>query len=60
MGFDDGVMEDFKAENGQMAFLYGSTEKTAARRVVLLGLGEGRKLDDYRERGPCLQQKPSK
>ena len=57
MGFDDGVMEDFKAENGQMAFLYGSTGKTAARRVVLLGLGEGRKLDDYRKAGALLAAK---
>lgn len=56
-GFDAGVMEDFKAENGQMAFLYGSAGKAAAERVALLGFGEGKKIGDYRKAGAQLAAK---
>ncbi len=56
-GFDAGVMEDFNAENGQMAFLYGSAGKAAAERVALLGFGEGKKIGDYRKAGAQLAAK---
>ncbi|MCF8216234.1 MAG: leucyl aminopeptidase [Chlorobium sp.] len=54
LGFECGVLEDFKADAGEVVFLYGTTGKTASGRVALLGFGEGRKTGDYRKAGAAI------
>ncbi len=44
LGYDTAVLKDFKAEAGDLVFLYGAAGKVTAERVALLGLGDGKKL----------------
>lgn len=57
LGFDGKVLEDFKADAGEQAFLYGAAGRISAERVALLGLGEGRKQEDYRKAGAAIASK---
>ncbi|NTV06389.1 MAG: leucyl aminopeptidase [Chlorobiaceae bacterium] len=49
LGFDLRVLKDFKAEAGEVVLLYGGSGKYSASRIALLGLGEGKSLDDWRK-----------
>ncbi len=49
LGFDIQVLKDFKADAGEVVVLYGGSKKYAAARIALLGLGEGKTLEDWRK-----------
>ena len=49
LDIDQQVLKDFKAEAGEVIVLYGETGKHAAQRIALLGLGEGKSVDDWRK-----------
>ncbi|NTW56735.1 MAG: leucyl aminopeptidase [Chlorobiaceae bacterium] len=57
LGFDPGVLKDFKGDAGESVVLYGSGKKIAAQRVALLGLGDGKNLDDWRKASIALGSK---
>ena len=57
LGYDGKVLDDFKADSGELVFLYGATGKIAAERIALLGFGEGRKTEDYRKGGAAVAGK---
>jgi len=47
-GLDPYALKDFKAEPGEIVVMYGGGKSFAAR-IALLGLGEGKSLDDWRK-----------
>jgi leucyl aminopeptidase len=49
LGIDQQVLKDFKAEAGELIVLYGTGTKCSAPRIALLGLGEGKSVDDWRK-----------
>ena len=49
LGFDQQVLNDFKADAGELALLYGTGTTHTAARIALLGLGEGKTLDEWRK-----------
>lgn len=53
-GFPGNVLDDFKAEAGELLVLYGSAGKAFSGRVALLGLGEGKKAGDFRKAGAAI------
>jgi leucyl aminopeptidase len=58
LGFDSVVLiRDFKGEAGETMVLYGAASKHAAKRVALLGIGEGKELDDWRKAAVSLASK---
>ncbi|NTV98030.1 MAG: cytosol aminopeptidase, partial [Chlorobiaceae bacterium] len=57
LGLASGVLKDFKAEAGEIALLYSSGGKCAAARIALLGIGEGKSLDDWRKAAGALASK---
>ncbi|MBM3162332.1 MAG: leucyl aminopeptidase [Chlorobi bacterium] len=57
LGFEGKVLQDFKADAGELVFLFGSTGKSSAERVVLLGCGEGKKAEDYRKAAAVMAAK---
>lgn len=46
---DTKVLKDFKADAGEIIVLYGSSTRYVAARVALLGLGEGKTIEDWRK-----------
>ena len=57
LGFDVQVLKDFKAEAGEVVVLYGGAGKHAAARIALLGLGEGKTLEDWRKASVSIANK---
>ncbi len=57
LGFDVHVLKDFKGETGEVVVLYSGGKKPAASRIALLGLGEGKTLDDWRKASVSLAAK---
>ena len=49
IGFDVKVLKDFKAEAGELVVLYGGKVEYSAVRIALLGIGEGKTIDDWRK-----------
>ncbi|NMW21009.1 MAG: leucyl aminopeptidase [Chlorobiaceae bacterium] len=49
LGLDIQVLKDFKAEAGEVVVLYGGGKKHTPARIALLGVGEGKKLDEWRK-----------
>ena len=49
IGFDVQVLKDFKAEAGEVVVLYGGRTEYSAARIALLGIGEGKTIDDWRK-----------
>ncbi len=56
-GFDPKILKDFKAEAGEIVVLYGGSKKISASRVALLGLGEGKTIDDWRKAAVAFASK---
>jgi len=56
-GLDGDVLRDFKAEAGEAVVLYGGSRDSSAARVVLLGTGEGKTLEDWRKAAVALGSK---
>ena len=57
LGFDVQVLKDFKADAGEVVVLYGGSKKYAAARIALLGIGEGKTLDDWRKASVSIASK---
>ncbi len=57
IGVDRQVLNDFKAEAGEIIVLYGDNRNYSAARIALLGIGEGNKLDDWRKAASALASK---
>ncbi len=49
LGLEQQVLKDFKAEAGELVVLYGGNGKLPAHRIALLGIGEGKSIDDLRK-----------
>ena len=49
LGMDVQVLRDFKADAGEVVVLYGEKEKYSAARIALLGIGDGKTMDDWRK-----------
>ncbi len=49
IGFDVKVLKDFKAEAGELVVLYGGKVEYSSVRIALLGIGEGKTIDDWRK-----------
>ncbi|MEI7934453.1 MAG: leucyl aminopeptidase [Chlorobiaceae bacterium] len=49
IGFDVQVLKDFKADAGEIVLLYGGKTEYSAERIALLGVGEGKTIDDWRK-----------
>jgi len=56
-GFDPKILKDFKAEAGEIVVLYAGSKKISASRVALLGLGEGKTIDDWRKAAVAFASK---
>ncbi len=56
-GIEVQVLSDFKAEAGEAVVLYGGSRDSSAARIVLLGTGEGKKLEDWRKAAIALGSK---
>jgi leucyl aminopeptidase len=56
-GIDLKVLNDFKADAGEVVFLYGESGTLSASRIALIGLGEGKNLDDWRKMAVSLSAK---
>jgi leucyl aminopeptidase len=54
---DPQVLKDFKAEAGEIVLLYGAVGQYSASRVALLGIGEGKSLDDWRKAAASIASK---
>lgn len=48
VGLPATALEDFKASAGELLVLYTPAAAGSSRRVALLGLGEGKRIDDWR------------
>jgi leucyl aminopeptidase len=57
LGFDVQVLKDFKADAGEVVILYGEGKQNKASRIALLGLGEGKTLDDWRKASVSIASK---
>ncbi|NTV08370.1 MAG: cytosol aminopeptidase, partial [Chlorobium limicola] len=57
LGYDAVVLRDFKADAGELVILYGAAGKAIAARAALLGMGEGKKVTDFRKAAAALALK---
>jgi leucyl aminopeptidase len=57
LGISSGALKDFKAEAGEVSLLYASAGKCAAARIALVGIGDGKSLDDWRKAAAALASK---
>ncbi len=48
-GINVQVLKSFKADAGEAVVVYGGSQEYSASRIILLGTGEGKKLDDWRK-----------
>jgi leucyl aminopeptidase len=49
LGIELSAVKDFKAEAGEVVVLYGCSSGSSSGRIALLGLGEGKSVDDWRK-----------
>ena len=56
-GIDVQVLNDFKADAGEALVVYGRFRDSSAVRIVLLGTGEGKTLDEWRKASIALGSK---
>ncbi|MFZ4801313.1 MAG: leucyl aminopeptidase [Chlorobium sp.] len=56
-GVDLQLLADFKGDAGEIVVLYGVQKGFSASRIVLLGVGEGKKIDDWRKAAVALASK---
>jgi leucyl aminopeptidase len=54
---DQQVLKDFKADAGEVVLLYGGIGKCSASRIALLGIGEGKSVDDWRKAALSIASK---
>jgi leucyl aminopeptidase len=47
IGIDQQVLNDFKAEAGEVVILYGGGGGYSAARIALVGIGEGKTIEDW-------------
>jgi leucyl aminopeptidase len=57
LGLDQQILKDFKGEAGEVAMLYGGVGKCEASRIALVGIGEGKSLDDWRKASVSIASK---
>lgn len=57
-GLDENVIADFKGASGELLLLYPSAgSKEGASRILLAGLGDGKKTGDYRKVAEAVSRK---
>ncbi|TLU84826.1 MAG: leucyl aminopeptidase [Chlorobium sp.] len=57
MGFGLQVLKDFKAEAGELVVLYGGGHEYSTARIALLGIGEGKTIEDWRKAAVAFASK---
>ncbi|NTU53263.1 MAG: leucyl aminopeptidase [Chlorobiaceae bacterium] len=57
LGIDESVLGDFKAAAGDMVMTYRTVSGKGASRILLAGIGDGRKSEEYRKAAESVARK---